>query len=68
VQLNTSSVEGWVLYGRAELDAGNSEAAREAFLKAREAFEGLPHYMKIGQRRWLKQAKRGLNGGSLSRA
>ncbi|HEY5624306.1 MAG TPA: hypothetical protein VIV14_11145, partial [Gammaproteobacteria bacterium] len=67
VETNTSSVEGWVLYGRAETAAGNIEAAREAFLKAKEAFEGLPRYLKIGERRWLREAKRELAGATLSR-
>jgi tetratricopeptide (TPR) repeat protein len=68
VGMNTSSVEGWVLYGRAEVEAGNPEAAREAFLKAKDAFDGLPHYLRIGERRWLKEAKRELKNGSVNRA
>lgn len=58
VKLNTSSVEGWVLVGEAELAGGDAAAAAESFKQAQSAYNDLPHYLKLGEKRWLKEAKR----------
>jgi tetratricopeptide (TPR) repeat protein len=59
VKLNTSSVEGWVLLGRAENDRGDATAARDAFAKAKDAYKHLPAYLHLPNRKWLVAAKRG---------
>lgn len=63
VKLNTSSVEGWVLLGEARLGAGDSSGAVEAFERAKVAYSDLPHYMKLGEKKWLKEAKRAARTG-----
>ncbi len=60
VEINTSSVEGWTLLGDAALETGDSQAARDAYRSAREAFSALPSYLRLPARRWLVRAKRGL--------
>jgi tetratricopeptide (TPR) repeat protein len=60
VSLNTSTVQGWLLYGRSQAALGAPDAAREAFVKAKQAYDGLPHYLKLGERQWLKEVKREL--------
>ena len=59
VKLNTSSVEGWVLLGRAEGDRGDAPAARDAFAKAKDAYKNLPAYLHLPNRKWLVAANRG---------
>jgi tetratricopeptide (TPR) repeat protein len=59
VKLNTSSVEGWVLLGRAEERRGDAAAAREAFTQAKNAYKHLPAYLHLPNRKWLVAAKRG---------
>ncbi|RMD86271.1 MAG: hypothetical protein D6815_00175 [Candidatus Dadabacteria bacterium] len=59
VAINTSNVEAWVLLGEAAAAAGDFDEARRAFLAAREAFAGLPSYLRFPARRWLARAKRG---------
>lgn len=58
VKLNTSSVEGWVVTGEALLETDDSHAAAKAFERAKSAFADLPHYLKLGEKKWLKEAKR----------
>lgn len=58
VKLNTSSVEGWVLVGEAQLAAGDAQGAAQAFDRAKSAFADLPHYLKLAEKKWLKEAKR----------
>lgn len=56
--INTSAVEGWVILGRAERALGNAEAASTAFAKALEAYDHLPHYLKLASRPHARAAKR----------
>jgi tetratricopeptide (TPR) repeat protein len=58
VKLNTSSVEGWVLRGEAELASGDRQAAAQAFESANQAYSDLPHYLKLREKKWLKEAKK----------
>jgi tetratricopeptide (TPR) repeat protein len=58
VKLNTSSVEGWVLVGEAQLATGDAQGAAQAFKRAKSAFTDLPHYLKLGEKKWLREAKR----------
>ncbi len=58
VKLNTSSVEGWVVAGEAQLANGNTAAASDAFARAQSAYNDLPHYLKLAAKKWLKEAKR----------
>jgi tetratricopeptide (TPR) repeat protein len=60
VKLNTSNVEGWVLVGEACRALGKDEQAREAFVHAAEAYDHLPHYLKLASRKWRGEAKRAL--------
>ena len=58
VSLNTSSIEGWVLVGKANSELGEQSAAADAFAEAKKAFAHLPRYLKLPNRRWLREAKR----------
>ena len=60
VKLNTSSVEGWTLLGRAEEELGRPEAAAAAYDSAKDAFRHLPAYLHLPNRKWLAEAKRGM--------
>ena len=60
VKLNTSSIEGWVLLGRAARELGDKDAARKAFTSARDGYRQLPGYLRLPNRRWYVEAKRGL--------
>ncbi|MFP6626280.1 MAG: tetratricopeptide repeat protein [Deltaproteobacteria bacterium] len=60
--LNTSSVQGWVLQGRAHLALGDQAGARSDFTQARESFGHLPRYLKLPNRRWKREARRLLRG------
>jgi tetratricopeptide (TPR) repeat protein len=58
VRINTSSVKGWTILALAELARGNRQAAREACTRAEEAFADLPHYLRLANRPWRRQARR----------
>ena len=60
VKLNTSSIEGWVLLGRAARALGDVDAARKAFTSARDGYRQLPGYLRLPNRRWFVEAKRGV--------
>ena len=59
VKLNTSGLEGWVLLGRAEERLGDQAAARRAYAETRTAYNQLPRYLRLPNRKWLAAAKRG---------
>jgi tetratricopeptide (TPR) repeat protein len=56
--INTSSVEGWGLLGRAEKALGNHEAAATAFAQAAETYDHLPRYLRLASRPFAREAKR----------
>lgn len=60
VKLNTSSVEGFVVLGDARARVGDQAGAIEAYKGAIEAYRHLPHYLRLANRRWVKQAKKAL--------
>ncbi len=60
VKLNTSSVEGFVVLGEARARVGDAAGASEAYKGALEAYRHLPHYLRLANRRWAKQAKKAL--------
>ena len=60
VKLNTSSIEGWVLLGRAARELADPAAARKAFTAARDGYRQLPGYLRLPNRRWFVEAQRGL--------
>ena len=60
VGLNTSSVEGWVLKARAGAMLERSGEARSDYEEAKHAFAHLPRHLRLPNRRWLREAKRGL--------
>ena len=58
VKINTSSVEAWLLLGQARQQSGATEKARDAYERAIAAHADLPRYLKLPNRKWLKEAKR----------
>ena len=61
-RLNTSSVEGWVLLGRARQAAGDDDGTLAAYDSALEAFSCLPRYLRLPNRRHLREAKKARRG------
>jgi len=57
VRTNTSSVEGWVLLGKAHEALGQRDDAAAAYASAMEAFTDLPRYLKLSNRRWRSRAR-----------
>ncbi len=57
-RLNTSSVEGWLLLGRATEAGGDARAARAAYDSAVEAFTHLPRYLRLPNRGFVRDAKK----------
>jgi tetratricopeptide (TPR) repeat protein len=60
VRINTSNIEGWVTLGSAERELGRRDAALKAFATARDGYHHLPRYLRLPNRRWLVEAKRGV--------
>ncbi len=58
VSLNTSSVEAWLILGRARAELQRSAEARKAFASAVEAYDHLPHYLKLAARGFARQARK----------
>ncbi len=60
VKKNTSAVEGWYLLGASEQELGNKKKARQAYASAVEAYNNLPHYLKLAGRSWNRRARKAL--------
>lgn len=60
VKINTSSLEAWVIRGRARERLGDPTGAREAWNSAVETYDGLPRHLKMAARKWRAQARRAL--------
>jgi len=60
VRINTSSVEGWLTVASSERALGNSAEARKAYQRAVEAYDDLPHYLRLAARKHRAEAKREL--------
>jgi len=58
VKLNTSNVEGFTILGQARDNLGDKQGAIEAYKGALEAYRHLPHYLRLANRGWAKQAKK----------
>ena len=58
VERNTSSVEGWYRLGAAKGELGDAAGARAAFDKAAEAYDHLPHYLRLANRKWARAARK----------
>lgn len=58
VAINTSTVEGWLLLGQAQLAIEDRQGAKHSFAAAEKAYDGLPRYLRLESRGFARQARK----------